>query len=189
MELARLAKGYSWLALPAPLAMFEGGGAREYGRSNFHFTGLLVPFQLSPAVVKSVELSFSSGKSLLKLSILPPESVTTFDALRAAIEGADLVIDCPDGSNYGPLGILSLAAGRPLFAGASLEVKKEWPSQELSPVIGIEPSSIAEKVRHILMEPRMLRDLGKRSRNFALERHHPSRVAPLTLQLYQRLLG
>jgi hypothetical protein len=102
---------------------------------------------------------------------------------------ADLVIDAPDSSSYGPLGTLGLAAGRPLFSGISPLLKKEWPSQELCPAIGIDPSTIADKVRHILMEPRMLRDLGKRARAFALERHHPSRVAPLTLQLYQRLIG
>jgi len=31
--------------------------------------------------------------------------------------------------------------------------------------------------------------LGKRARNFALERHHPQRVAALSQQLYQRVVA
>jgi len=188
-QLARLVKGSSWLALPAPLELFEGAGAREYASIHFSFTAALVPFQMSPLVVNAVRESLGSQKSPVTLQVCTPDVVSSFQKLRAAIESADLVIDAPDLSSYGPIGVFSLAAGRPLFCGSNADIKKEWPSQELSPVISIEPKSLSEKLRHILMEPRMLRDLGKRARNFALERHHPQRVAALSQQLYQRVVA
>jgi hypothetical protein len=173
---------------PAPPEIFAHGEQRDYDRAQtYRFKALHIAFQTLPAQLGVLTEQLSS-MSHVDFVVLTPEEIGSIDDLCKQIQTADLIIEQLVGECYGIVGALALALARPVFSQNSPEWRRDWSAMEMCPVVHVSAESLAKRLQAFLLEPRTLRDLGKRGRAFANAHHHPKNVATLTEAFYQQLL-
>ncbi len=178
-------------AIPFALSpqVLKASEAKEYQRdTSYRFRVLVVPFQSSPEDIASLRDALASLRSA-ELVVRSPEDFLTFDSLVEEIRASDAVVDLAHPDAYGPIGALALSLARPVFSGSSAGFKEAWPAMELCPVIHCSGATAAKKLQSCFLEPRTLRDFGRRGLAFAQQHHDASRVAQLTQRLYQQLIS
>ena len=132
-------------------------------------------------VTKGVSI-LQGEKYRFNFDLIESSSINDFAALATALTRADVLIESR--ANQPSCAALAFAYGTVVLGRNSARDKEVWP---FSPVIDLIPGSITKKLEGLLKEPRSLRDLLKRSREYAENHHALSVNGCIVLSVYERI--
>lgn len=115
-------------------------------------------------------------------------SLASLPELNAVIDKADLVIESIDDPCYGVTALHALNRGKTVLAGNDPAYRQEWKQMQFSPVLDTNSGNIEQRIESLLKEPRCLRDLGKRSRQFVENYHNADTIGLMLLDIYRQHL-
>ena len=153
---------------------------------------LHIPHRVKPAETSclvDVLTGLSSERNLFNLEVAPPETISTRSDLTAALMRCDLFIEQLDRQSYGYLAIQALAHGKTVLSGNSKATHQIWDQLTTCPVLDTTRQNLKARIESILHEPRCLRDLGKRSRQYAEKYHNVAVTSRVMLSTYESLLS
>ncbi len=131
---------------------------------------LYVPYQDSTEeinfILSTIEKIQTDGLRLL-FALIRPEDISNLDFLEARLKECDIFLESLSLRYPGPLSYLAMAYGKTVMSGLSADARSSFEKFAKSPIIDVTQISFASVLSNILREPKSLRDLGKRSRQFA----------------------
>jgi hypothetical protein len=101
---------------------------------------------------------------------------------------SDLVIEHLSQSSVGVLGLQAMLNGKTVLSGNSAEARKAWDQLSLSPVLDTTVDNLEKRLMSIIREPRCLKDLGQRSRQYVERCHNSKVVSQMMLDVYRKVV-
>ncbi len=137
-------------------------------------------------VLKTLDRLRSEGFKF-STEIRSSEELRSQGALHALLKTADVLVDEIESSELSSIAYLALANGTIVLGGNDKEFHAIWPERAHLPVIHADPSTIHSRLEGIISEPRCLRDLRNRSRDYSESHFGALRVAKVLLDHYEKL--
>ncbi len=126
--------------------------------------------------------SFPGSRLQLELQTINSSDIESLPTLLKILKDTDIVIEDVNSSSYGVVGAHALLFGKTVIAGAAIEASRQ--ELQLSPVISTTAAGITDKLYSLMKEPRSLRDLIKRGRNFVEQFHRAETIVGIMLDHY-----
>ncbi len=179
---------WSWLAPPLPLSQIPFHPWSESSPHGVRF--LHIPFRTAPGDTAAIVETFDRLKAQLRLKfefyLVPPETLSSPSLADETLRQADVVIESLERESPGLLGYEAMLRGKLVLSGNSPEAQREWSQLALCPAMHTTCETLARRVESIAREPRCLRDLSKRSREYIELYHDPRSMAERTITVYQQ---
>ena len=181
---------WSWLAPALPI---EEVSAQPWQELNPLGVRLLhIPYATTPADTAAIARNVESLKAQSRLKfdfrVCPPESLASRQALDEALLSCDVYVESLHRESPGLLAYEAMLRGKMVLSGNSSEAQAQWQQLVICPVMHSTPDNLAKRIESIVREPRCLRDLSKRSREYVELYHDPNSMAEKTLTVYQQSL-
>ena len=145
---------------------------------------LHIPYNSSSASFRSVKEALESTDLKFDLSIMELDGVSCANTFYNAIKECDLFVEDLSLAFYGPLAVAALAIGKTVLGAAPQN--NGTAAASLCPVLDTNIESLPKRLASIIREPRCLRDLGTRSRQFALSHHNTELVTNDLIRHYEK---
>lgn len=100
---------------------------------------------------------------------------------------ADIIIDQVLCGSYGLLSVESMALGKPVLTFIRPDLISSFPLD--LPIVNANPSNLFEKVKRLLDNPELRRELGVRGRKYVEKVHSHNLVADQLITIYSNLRG
>ncbi len=179
---------WSWLGVGIDVASIPAPPVAE---PKGQLRILHVPYRVRPTETKLICEVLESMRAKgykFELKILPPEQIVELTTLRRHLTECDLYIEQIERRSPGILALEAMAHGKTVLSGNAPEHHKTWEQLKISPVLHTTTETLARRIEGILREPRCLRDLNKRSRQYVDLFHDAKKNTGLTLRAYQNSL-
>jgi hypothetical protein len=129
---------------------------------------------------------FSGSRLSLALTVINSSDIASLPGFIKALKETDIVIEDVSHGSYGVVGAHALLHGRTVVAGAAVDSSRS--ELQLSPVIGTTRDGLENKLLSLMREPRSLRDLIKRGRNFVEQFHRAETIVGIMVDDYLNAL-
>lgn len=176
---------WSWLPHPVdfstvpPFTIFEPK-AQEV--NVLHIPAASLPKE-TKLITDTVSSLWEKGLRF-NFSALQPKNLLDPGWYRPAFTSCDLFIEGVGRYSFGPLAVECISYGKTVLSGNCPEGEHVWPERNFCPIVHTTENNFARKLEAIIREPRSLRDLGKRSRQYAEEHHNADKVIERVLETY-----
>jgi hypothetical protein len=186
--LSRFSSSWSFLPVPFCLEEIPAPPPREPQAQRVRI--LYLPYSSSGeeiARVNEIVASLRAGELKFDFTAAPLINELSSAKFDSMLGQADLVIEHISRPTAGILGLRAMLHGKTLLSGSSAEARKLWEPLSLSPILDTSLDNLGKRLSSIVREPRCLRDLGQRSRQY-IERYHNSRiVGQLAMTIFLKL--
>jgi len=149
-----------------------------------------------PHVVRVVNAAAEAQNARFKFhfTLCNPKEINYHDQLAEVILNHHLVIEHSDGTPFGALAIEALALGRCVMSGARAPAEPESVQNRTSPIIDlpivdVQIETLGKKLQAFIREPRALRDLSNRSRDYIKRFHDSIEQARKLNSIHERIVG
>ena len=186
-ELLDTLGSWSWLALPIDLALHQSGEAYEPRMSGIRVVH--IPYRSArhdTATIERALREIQGADSRLAFEIVPPEKISSRDELHSLLRSCDIYLEHLSQSSFGILALEAMGLGRSVLSGNSSASHNEWAQLSTCPVIDVNADSLARRLGLILREPRCLKDIAKRSRQYVEQHHNAEIISRLMLDYYAK---
>ena len=179
---------WAWQALPVDVAAIPVPPLFE--PSPHEVRVLYMPYLSNPADTRFIEATVSavwnSGLKF-KFTVVSPDEMKEERWYTDAFAHCDLFIESIDREGFGPAAVEAMLRGKTVMSGNAPEGKHLWPQLNVSPVFNTTRANFERRLESIIREPRCLRDLGKRSRQYVEQYHNAERIAAHLVDIYREL--
>lgn len=127
---------------------------------------------------------FTGSRLSLNLQVANSADIASLPGLLKLLKDTDIVVEDVGHGSYGVVGAHALLHGRTVVAGAAADSSRS--ELQLSPVIGTTREGLENKLLSLMREPRSLRDLIKRGRNFVEQFHRAETIVGIMVDDYCR---
>lgn len=125
---------------------------------------------------------FKGSRLSLALTVVNSSDIASLPSFLKLLKETDIVIEDVSYGSYGVIGAHALLHGRTVIAGAASDSTRS--ELQLSPAIGTTRDGLENKLLALMREPRSLRDLIKRGRNFVEQFHRAETIVGIIVDDY-----